>query len=94
MLTLSIKGGYPDLNRELTVPHTVVLPFELYPPNFIIINNKNLITKLLNYVEVIRTLNNKHQKFMTCRLVYNIPNTIENYRFTIDNKTTFINTKL
>ncbi len=27
-----IKGGHPDLNRELTVPHTVVLPFELYPP--------------------------------------------------------------
>ena len=25
-------GGYPDLNRELTVPHTVVLPIELYPP--------------------------------------------------------------
>ena len=26
------KGGYPELNRELTVPHTVVLPIELYPP--------------------------------------------------------------
>ena len=25
-------GGYPDLNRELTVPHTVALPIELYPP--------------------------------------------------------------
>ena len=25
-------GGYPELNRELTVPHTVVLPIELYPP--------------------------------------------------------------
>ena len=25
-------GGYPDLNRELTVPHTVVLPIELHPP--------------------------------------------------------------
>ena len=30
------KGGYPELNRELTVPHTVVLPIELYPPLFII----------------------------------------------------------
>ena len=25
-------GGYPGSNRELTVPHTVVLPIELYPP--------------------------------------------------------------
>ena len=25
-------GGYPESNRELTVPHTVVLPIELYPP--------------------------------------------------------------
>ena len=25
-------GGYPDLNREHTMPHTVVLPIELYPP--------------------------------------------------------------
>ena len=49
-------GGYPDLNRELTVPQTVVLPIELYPP----------------YVEVIRTPISKYQKFMTYRLVYNI----------------------
>ena len=27
-------GGYPELNMELTVPHTVVLPIELYPPFF------------------------------------------------------------
>ena len=27
-------GGYPDLNREPTVPHTVALPIELYPPLF------------------------------------------------------------
>ena len=27
-----IEGGYPDLNKELTVPHTVVLPIELHPP--------------------------------------------------------------
>lgn len=33
-------GGYPDLNRELTVPHTVVLPFELYPPVFAFIDQK------------------------------------------------------
>ena len=52
------KGGYPDLNRKLTVPHTVVLPIELYLP----------------YVGVIRTLNGKYQKFMTYRLVYNILN--------------------
>jgi hypothetical protein len=25
-------GGYPDSNRELTVPHTVALPIELYLP--------------------------------------------------------------
>ena len=51
-------GGYPELNRELTVPHTVVLPIELYPPLF--------------YVEVTRTLNNEYQKFTTYRLVHNI----------------------
>jgi hypothetical protein len=28
----NLMGGYPDLNRELTVPHTVALPIELYPP--------------------------------------------------------------
>ncbi len=27
-------GGYPDLNWELTVPHTAALPIELYPPFF------------------------------------------------------------
>ena len=27
-------GGYPDLNRELTVPHTVALPIKLHPPCF------------------------------------------------------------
>lgn len=25
-------GGYPGSNRELTVPHTVALPIELYLP--------------------------------------------------------------
>ena len=25
-------GGYPELNREHTVPHTAVLPIELHPP--------------------------------------------------------------
>ena len=25
-------GGYLDLNKKLTVPHTDVLPIELYPP--------------------------------------------------------------
>ena len=53
-------GGYPDLNRKLAVPHTAALPIELHPPI------------CWNYVEVIRTLNNKYQKFMTCLLVYNI----------------------
>ena len=47
-----VKGGYPDLNRELTVPHTVVLPIELYPPK-------------ICYVGVIRTPISKYQKFMT-----------------------------
>ena len=31
-LIISKNGGYPDSNRELTVPHTVALPIELYPP--------------------------------------------------------------
>ena len=56
-------GGYPDLNRELTVPHTVALPIELYPPKIIII---------LYYSGMIRTFNCKYQKFMTYLLVYGI----------------------
>ena len=36
MLIISKKmGGYPDLNWELTVPHTAALPIELYPPFFV-----------------------------------------------------------
>ena len=31
---IQYRGGYPELNRELTVPHTVVLPIELYLPFF------------------------------------------------------------
>ena len=49
-------GEYPGSNREHTVPQTVDLPIELYPP----------------YVGVIRTLNSKYQKFMTYPLVHNI----------------------
>ena len=49
-LLISGQGGYPESNRELTVPHTVVLPIELYPPS---------------YVGVIRTPISKYQKFMT-----------------------------
>ena len=55
-------GGYHDLNREPTVPHTVALPIELYPPLFF----------FFLYVGVNRTLMSKYQKFMTYRLVYNI----------------------
>ena len=55
-------GEYPDLNREHTVPHTVVLPIELYPP----------LSFRFYYAEVIRTPNNKYQKPMTCLLVYSI----------------------
>ena len=52
ILHKTIQGGYPELNRELTVPHTVVLPIELYPPLLIqiyvgvnrtpMVNTKNL----------------------------------------------------
>ena len=78
-------GGYPDLNRERIVPHTIVLPIELYPPN------ANLFTVFLAlqryiytiyiyiyiqfksyYLGMIRTFNNKYQKFMTYLLVYKI----------------------
>ena len=31
-------GGYPGSNRELTVPHTVALPIELYPPYLAFLN--------------------------------------------------------
>ena len=50
-IILLLQGGYPDLNRKLTVPHTVVLPIELYLPIFkfmlewfehSIVNTKNL----------------------------------------------------
>ena len=30
-------GEYPDLNRKPTVPHTVALPIELYPPFFLLL---------------------------------------------------------
>ena len=30
-------GGYPDLNREHIVPHTTVLPIELYPPKILVL---------------------------------------------------------
>ena len=43
------------------------------------------IYTILYYVEVIRTLNNKYQKFMTYPLVYNIKNFVD-YK-NIDNKT-------
>ena len=49
-INILVLGGYPESNRELTVPHTVVLPIELYPPY---------------YVGVIRTPISKYQKFMT-----------------------------
>lgn len=29
-----VMGGYPDLNRKPTVPHTVALPIELHSPFF------------------------------------------------------------
>ena len=69
-------GGYPDLNRKLTVPHTAVLPIELHPPLLYIfkyIQQKiSKLTKKKPYVGVIRTLISKYQKFMTYQLVYNI----------------------
>lgn len=69
-------GGYPGLNRELTVPHTVALPIELYPPIFIskikLLNKILWSKKELNYVGVARTLNTKYQKFMTYPFVYDI----------------------
>ena len=69
-----LKGGYPDLNRELTVPHTVVLPFELYPPVYAIKNNTTILKQkiIFSYPGMIRTFNTKYQKFMTYLLVYGI----------------------
>ena len=66
------KGGYPDSNREQTVPHTVTLPLSYTHLNliyFIIYLKKNFYVL---YVGVVRTLNYKYQKFMTYLLVYNI----------------------
>jgi hypothetical protein len=28
----TLMGGYPESNREHTVPHTAALPIELHPP--------------------------------------------------------------
>ena len=39
----NVMGEYPDLNRKLTVPHTVVLPIELYSPFLYILNRHNFI---------------------------------------------------
>ena len=57
-------GEYPESNRKLTVPHTVVLPIELYPPLFAV--------DFVCYSGMIRTFNSKYQKFMTYLLVYGI----------------------
>ncbi len=62
-----LMGGYPDSNRELTVPHTVALPLN-YNHLFCFKKQYNLFF----YVGVIRTPNNKYQKFMTYLLVHNI----------------------
>ena len=74
-----VNGEYPDLNRKHTVPHTVVLPIELYPPLYDI--NIIQIIFISYYVGAIRTLNIKYQKFMTYLLVHNIylPTTIYIY---------------
>lgn len=44
-----IHGEYPYFKRELTVPHKVLLPIELYLPNFYVgvirtpmVNTKNI----------------------------------------------------
>ena len=54
------------MNREHTMPHTVVLPIELYPP--------------LYYSGMIRTFNIKHQKFRTYLLVYGILKSVNFYK--------------
>lgn len=55
------------------MPHTVVLPIELYPPLVPSYGDKIQNIELrLYYAGVIRTLNNKYQKPMTCLLVYSI----------------------
>jgi len=42
------------LNRELAVPHTGVLPIELYPPIYCYINNPYLYYALLRSIKIIR----------------------------------------
>ena len=54
-------GGYPDSNREHTVPHTGALPL-----NYIHLCKINI------YLGMVRTFNSKYQKFMTYRLVHEI----------------------
>jgi hypothetical protein len=49
----NIMGGYSDLNRELTVPHTVVLPIELYPPFVLRGEELNIIVNRISSVKSI-----------------------------------------
>ncbi len=35
------QGGYPDLNKELPVPRTIVLPIELHPPIYLCWSDSN-----------------------------------------------------
>ena len=41
-------GGYPGSNRELTVPHTVALPIELYPP-YLAFNTRTAEVQTIKY---------------------------------------------
>ena len=50
-LNKALEGGYPDSNRERTVPHTVALPIELHPPiSLFIYHTKARILCIYNYI--------------------------------------------
>lgn len=44
------------MNRELAVPHTGVLPIELYPPIYCYINNPYLYYALIRCIKIQRNL--------------------------------------
>lgn len=67
-----VKGGYPDLNREQAVPHTVTLPLSYIHLYYIQLMKTKKKSLKQYYVGVARTLNRKYQKFMTYQLVHNI----------------------
>ena len=55
-------GKHSDLNRELTVPHTVVLPIELHFPYVYIVVYKTYNIDIYVYILILYNLNKVKKK--------------------------------